>query len=453
MKTIITTVGTSLLDKLDLMPDVPDELKGKTFQQGDRNLVESIKAKVEIKYRKKQAETICAELQTIFKIQKENPDIVVYLICTDTALSPICASYIQKILQEKGIEAIFEENDRHIVEGLAVEGKDASKSFSEKGFPNLMAIVKDIEESADANNRPILNISGGYKALIPVMTIMGQLYDMEVNYVYEDSEELIRLGSLPIEFDWGIVSEFSSILRVDKDGNDIGLRELDKPENAELKKELIQLKLIQEKDSKYEKTVIGRLFQEFSERESPLAMDVLGYYAELKLLEYYSFHNYYSKDNQQFQFATTNIPEGLNEKDLDLIIYKSKSINTTTDFVTFECKSINQIDKVIRQLKLQLKKFSRKPKEHCLCLYADRRFGKNNDFIEGRINDYQTELTEVREAFNKEGIGFSVKCFHMNRNNVPKNIKELRLKNPSLYANEFIAFMRDKISVNDYKKI
>jgi hypothetical protein len=121
--------------------------------------------------------------------------------------------------------------------------------------------------------------------------------------------------------------------------------------------------------------------------------------------------------------------------------------------VTFECKSINQIAKVIGQLKLQLKKFSRKPKEHCLCLYADRRFGKNNDFIEGRINDYQTELTEVREAFNKEGIGFSVKCFHMNRNNVPKNIKELRLKNPSLYANEFIAFMRDKISVNDYKKI
>jgi putative CRISPR-associated protein (TIGR02619 family) len=201
---IITTVGTSLVENLRLSR-ISSSLKDRfSNAENIQEVLEDFKNNIDAKLSsiKDSDFTICAELQSIAKIRESNGDIDVYLICTDTILSPLCAEFIAKRLINNGISVNFECNNRHIIEGLIVDGVNASTTFEEKGFPNLIQIIKDIEKQANAENRPILNISGGYKALIPVMTIMGQLYDMEINYMYEDAEELIRINSLPISFDW-----------------------------------------------------------------------------------------------------------------------------------------------------------------------------------------------------------------------------------------------------------
>jgi putative CRISPR-associated protein (TIGR02619 family) len=450
--TIITTVGTSLLPALP----IPDDLLNLTYEDSltEHNNQKSLNFsdKIEKATRGKSIENLSAEIQTVIKIRDMNPgkEFRVHLICTDTILSVICARLVKKVLEEAPqIETVFEENSNHIVKGLIVDGEHAVQSFSEIGFPNLIRIVREIELKSSPSNRPILNISGGYKALIPVMTIMGQLYEMEIVYMYEKSTELITLGKFPIEFDWGLVTEYSTVLQ-ERDGR---LVELKKQDNMDLLVELLDFGLVRKENDDYVITVVGSLFKEFAERESPLAMDVLGYYAELKLLEYYSANTYVSSDGKEFWRATTHIPSGLNDKDLDLIIYRNDKTDINGEFVTFECKTIKKIPQVIGQLRDQLRSFtSRKPVEHCLCLYADSRFRRPVD-IESAIDFHHVELSKLKAEFEDSGISFSIKYFVIHRNNVPKNIKELKKTQPQKYANEFISLMREKITITDYKKI
>lgn len=74
------------------------------------------------------------------------------------------------------------------IEGLQV--KDA-ETFRDAGFINLIDKVVAIKGE---DTSTILNISGGYKALIPPLTLLAQLEQIPLYYIYEDSGELIETG-------------------------------------------------------------------------------------------------------------------------------------------------------------------------------------------------------------------------------------------------------------------
>lgn len=283
-KKIITTVGTSLFENLRINR-IPPSLKDVFSNVGNvQDIFEDFKNSVDDKLSsiKDSDFTICAELQSIAKIRKSNGDIDVYLICTDTILSPLCAEFIAKRLVSNGISVKFEYDSLHIIEGLIVDGANASTTFEEKGFPNLIQIIKEIEKHAGADNRPILNISGGYKALIPVMTIMGQLYDMEINYMYEDAEELIKISSLPINFDWNEGEFYLEYLKKS------GLNEIKQfsEKFSEVLATLRGLGLIQK--DKYELTVIGNLYKEYLIGiDTSQKNNINGYLVELKVYKHF----------------------------------------------------------------------------------------------------------------------------------------------------------------------
>lgn len=137
-KKIITTVGTSLFENLRINR-IPPSLKDIFSNIGNvQDIFEDFKNSVDDKLSsiKDSDFTICAELQSIAKIRESNDDIEVYLICTDTILSPLCAEFIAKRLVSNGISVKFEYNNLHIIEGLIVDGANASTTFEEKGFPN-----------------------------------------------------------------------------------------------------------------------------------------------------------------------------------------------------------------------------------------------------------------------------------------------------------------------------
>ena len=47
-----------------------------------------------------------------------------------------------------------------------------------------------------------LNATGGFKGMVPYLTLYGMFYDLPVSYIFEQSETLIQLPRIPLAFDW-----------------------------------------------------------------------------------------------------------------------------------------------------------------------------------------------------------------------------------------------------------
>ncbi len=114
-------------------------------------------------------------------IQEEIKDsLEVYLIATETILSRIAAEIIQTKLN--GYNAgggktnnVFFEADKEAPECDVIQGLDVKNAdeFSNTGLPNLIERLKEIGINKE---KIILNITGGYKGVIPYLTILGQVY-------------------------------------------------------------------------------------------------------------------------------------------------------------------------------------------------------------------------------------------------------------------------------------
>jgi CRISPR/Cas system-associated protein Csm6 len=96
-----------------------------------------------------------------------------------------------------------------IIKGLQIN--DGQKFVSE-GIKNLFTFMhnKIVDEGA-SYDEIILNITGGYKGTIPYLSLFGMLYQERkikgkkikplIEYLYEESEDIITLPNLPVAFD------------------------------------------------------------------------------------------------------------------------------------------------------------------------------------------------------------------------------------------------------------
>ena len=243
-KTIITTVGTSLItnysEKLrkenqqdNDYQDAYDNLKELPFFEHnlDERKVTKVLERVTTIKTKLGNFSNCAEISSIVAIEKElkitdKKDLTIHLLCTDTILSALCAEVIAKYLQDKGFTVKFEkveENEtiiskikdsdfssKYIIKDLRVD----SKGNYEKGFMNLIEELDNLK----LTKNDILNITGGYKAIIPILTLYGQLREIPLKYLYNDSEldkqnDLVTVGNLPFGLDWAVVEALKPFLK------------------------------------------------------------------------------------------------------------------------------------------------------------------------------------------------------------------------------------------------
>jgi hypothetical protein len=243
---VITTVGTSIfsnyqkketIEKLDnkyqSINDVFDRLD--KLSANDYNIsrwkspIRNIKEKIEIiwlPFAQEEATNASkftnasAEIETLYKIaHEEQQHLDVYLLATDTILSVLACELIKEWFDKYPsvkdtdfkIKCYFYGDinapDTTIVKGLQV--KDADR-FETEGFNNLLNIIEKYSEKG----KTILNISGGYKAVIPFLTLFAQLKEIPLKYAYEDSGELITVGNLPFSFDWAIVEALKPFLNI-----------------------------------------------------------------------------------------------------------------------------------------------------------------------------------------------------------------------------------------------
>lgn len=238
-----------------------------------------------------------AEITSILEIAKKirkddnNAEIEVQLLATDTALSVSAAKLIERFFKVSDIVSVrkFGE-DKDFVASLGVKPKsgDLAEAYYDTGLQNLVekllgetgviTLAKPNKKEKREGFRTVINFSGGYKSMIPVLTIIAQLEDIPMYYIYEDSDHLMEVGNLPFDFDWAAVERLHYYLSDDV----LKLRDL----NSEVIEELKSRKLVVETESGLKASPVGRLFQK-SRDLMPDGGGTFGKIVEVKLWEHF----------------------------------------------------------------------------------------------------------------------------------------------------------------------
>ena len=224
---IITTIGTSLVtnvinplrSKCNLSEDEKLALEAfSILQQKDYKeksnyqkeygiLKEFILNKVEF------SERTSAEIKSLINIAKnpkfQNHYLEVIPIATDTILAPMCAEVL-KILIEKNLKIDVNYSEQYIIEDLQVGDYKRYK----KGLINLLNKLNGF-----SNEELILNITGGFKGVIPYMTIYGQVNSIPLFYIFEFTSALIEIPQVPLTIDYNIFEkEWETFYKIDSEG-------------------------------------------------------------------------------------------------------------------------------------------------------------------------------------------------------------------------------------------
>ncbi|ODM24792.1 hypothetical protein A7W90_00365 [Clostridium sp. Bc-iso-3] len=168
-------------------------------------------------------EQASAEIKSIIKfVKRHKDDVIVNLIATDSILSCIAAEAIKETLDSYEIDGntirVEFNFDNDSIKGLQV--RDHGK-FKQYGIANLLNRCNKI--APEGSTEVYLNVTGGYKGVIPIMTLIGQVYNYKVIYIYEETETIVTLPNIPLKFDYEwfekdfeVFNEISNGAEIDK---------------------------------------------------------------------------------------------------------------------------------------------------------------------------------------------------------------------------------------------
>jgi putative CRISPR-associated protein (TIGR02619 family) len=189
MKTVICTSGTSIARGARL-------LSGQTidaFRSEIRRRQDDLRNKTAAE---SYLHAASAETNSVSRLRPERGDIV-WLLHIETEDGEICAAETARLLEEHvGLEVRLRR-----IEGLQVN--DAQR-FRRTGIRALFDALREICEPllGSQDQEIILNATGGFKSVVPFVTLFGLLNRLDVVYIFEQSEALLRLPPVPLNFDY-----------------------------------------------------------------------------------------------------------------------------------------------------------------------------------------------------------------------------------------------------------
>lgn len=417
---IIATVGTSLitnsenvdcssLDGLPFFQDLFDGNNNSETKKQIKRIEDSLSQNLD-------NGIICAEIATLKKING-NEAANISLLCTETILSYLCGRTIKNYLGEKATV--------EIIPGLRIT--DADK-FKNQGFFNLLKKIREIKQLS--NEKVVLNISGGYKALIPPITLLAQLEKIPLYYIYEDSNELIETGSLPINFDWGIIEDLVDLLH--------NKNKREKPENKEGLEKMKALKLVESGSS--ELTIIGQMLKEYSVNASPFTATIFGYFIEYKIYEALAQH--FGAENVEHSVKLSGMGSG----DIDILIRLDSNALITIEikpsYRLFEKEYLKDtVGKIIKRVSTISEDRNQEIKETWLMLYS----------YSSDKNDTFSLNSETEEILHSYGQQIKAEL----RENVLFKIVHIYIYANKLGTERHIyqKFMKTKVKYEDIKEV
>lgn len=135
---------------------------------------------------------LSAELHSLACMDVQSTDTVV-LFSSETPGGQACALAVKRYLEavRPGIVCRVE-----VIAGLQVFN---AQQFRTTGVLNFTrAVIREIEQHGAAQCR--LNPIGGFKSLVPYTVLIGMLKGVEATYIFEQSDALIHLPMMPVEF-------------------------------------------------------------------------------------------------------------------------------------------------------------------------------------------------------------------------------------------------------------
>jgi putative CRISPR-associated protein (TIGR02619 family) len=202
---IITMVGTSLVENYirdtddHIVKNYVDDLndQGADSFDAEKDRINAIKSKVLKWVEGKRYAS--AEIKSLIQLRKNlNGNIEVYFLCSDTVISKLCGEILLEVLKDfsqlEDIRVV-----KSVIKGLQVN--DRSR-FNKEGMPELLYEIFRIAGEYWSNI--IINITGGYKATVPYLTILAQVNGCPIYYIFEKEEALIEIPYIPIDIKWEI---------------------------------------------------------------------------------------------------------------------------------------------------------------------------------------------------------------------------------------------------------
>ncbi len=208
MKKIITMVGTSLFENyLEKSNDKDfgnhiESLRGRSASEyGDESMrIKIIRKKITEWLEKLSPNTnASAEIKSLVKLKEElKDDFGVYLLSSDTILSRLAG----EILKETFLPQLnFNRIEHQCIEDLQVQNKE---KFID-GIRNLIIKIYRIANYYWGN--VVINITGGYKATIPYLSILAQINKCPIYYIFEETDALIKIPYIPLDINWRVFEE------------------------------------------------------------------------------------------------------------------------------------------------------------------------------------------------------------------------------------------------------
>lgn len=103
-----------------------------------------------------------------------------------------------------------------------IQGLDLNnaETFLRSGLRNFFSEIEKLVILAEEQDlKPVIGIAGGIKAVLPYAAIYGMLRSVPVVYVFEQTQALVTLPPLPIDFDWETLSNLEPVLlELEKEG-------------------------------------------------------------------------------------------------------------------------------------------------------------------------------------------------------------------------------------------
>lgn len=142
-----------------------------------------------------------AEINSLARLELETHD-ELFLLHSETGDGRVCAEETARLLEKH----LGRQAELHQIVGLQVD--DAGR-FRHEGIQNLFATLDRLHQRYGDS---VLNVTGGFKSVVPYMTLYGQLHRIPVVYVFEQSNQLITLPPVPVNYDWERLSQAGDAL-------------------------------------------------------------------------------------------------------------------------------------------------------------------------------------------------------------------------------------------------
>lgn len=369
MKTIITTVGTSLFtnfnDKNKAFIEEYENIEKLPHSYWDvqLELINRIRNCDEfIVWISKNLPLSCAEISSVIKISEEvDDDLNVCLLATDTVLSRLAAEIIKaqvvRSSNGKNISIIFDHSS-DVINGLQINDPT---EFETIGLQNLVSRFDKIQTESITSNQPLLlNITGGFKGLIPYFTLLGQINAIPIKYLFEESKKLITIPQLPIDIDWDIMERFFVLVLSKMTAKQIEATLSEK--DIGYCKGLESLVKIDCDTKKATLLPMGIVMRSYIENELPISRAALGFLIEYKIIKQLTFkiQKYAScyEDRKNIKYDEVIIPLKYslwNDSEIDIILQPKTDPNK---FIAIEVKSISQLiahtADIVKQINIQI---------------------------------------------------------------------------------------------------